>query len=184
MAKIVNVLSVLREANKRHWLEAIYWLLFTVFGSGLPIYGGWFLLTLLSRKVGFMDFCRHGEFALYSAAILGATLYLISRGGYKEMFINMRCFVLVSSILLLFATLIFAGATAASASDSGERSVIINPMVLIASSILILAITIVVVFFVTLIDTVRFSPDLTEIQRTGIEKLRRDFETTGDRYER
>lgn len=181
MAKIVNVLSALREANKGHWLEAIYWLLFTIFGSGLPIYGGWFLLTLLSRKVGFMDFCRDGQFALYSAAILGATLHLISKGGYKEMFINMRCFVLVSFILLLFASLIFAGATAASAGDSGERSIIVNPMLLIASSMLILALTIVVAFFVTLIDSVRFSPDLRKIERTGIEKLSRDFDTTGER---
>lgn len=184
MTKIVSVLSALREAKTRHWLEAIYWLLFTVFGSGLPIYGGWFLLNLMSRKAEFMDFCRGGEFALYSAAILGATLHLISKGGYKEMFINMRCFVLVSFVLLLFASLIFAGATTASASDNGERSIIVNPMLLIVSSIIILALTIVVAFVVTLIDSVRFSPDLKGMERSGIEKLSRDFDITGDKDER
>jgi hypothetical protein len=183
MYKIVNVLSALKEAKKRHWLEAIYWLMFTIFGSGLPVYGGWFFLTLLSHRVGFMDFCRGGEFALYSAAILGATLHLISKGGYKEMFINMRCFVLVSFILLVFASLVFAGATAASASDRGEISIIVNPILLVASSILILTLTIIVAFFVTLIDSVRFSPDLREIERNGIEKLSQDFDTTGDKDE-
>ena len=159
MGKTVNILAAFRQAKGRHWWEAIYWLLYTIFGAGLPVYGGWFLLTLLSRRVGFVDFCRDGEFVLYSAAILGATLHLISKGGRRDMFVNMRFFVLLSFILLLLATLIFAGVTVASLGDSTEVSVIVNQKLLIPSSIVILILTILVAFLVNLLDSVRFRPD-------------------------
>lgn len=141
-------------------------------------------MTLLSRRVGFVDFCRDGEFALYSAAILGATLHLISKGGYKEMFVNMRCFVLLGCILLLFATLIFAGVTAAATDDTAQPSVIVNQKLLISSSIAILIFTIAVAFLVTLLDSVRFRPDLKQIEKSSIEKLSQDFDKTGEAYDR
>jgi len=178
MTRIVNVLGTLRKAEKQHFMESIYWLLFTIFGSGLPVYGGWFLLALLSIRVGFTDFCRHGEFALYSAAILGSTLHLISKGGYKNMIINMRCFVLVSFVLLLFATLIFAGATAASATDV-EKPNILNLRLLIPSSVILLVLTIVVAFIVNLVDNVILSSDLSGMGKKSLEKLNQDFEKTG-----
>jgi len=139
-------------------------------------------LALWSIKVGFVDFCKDGEFALYSAAIIGSTLHLISKGGYKNLLVNMRCFVIMSFVLLVLATLMFAAATAASIKE-GDTSGILNLKLLVVSSVIVLVLAVAVAFVANLIDSIISSTDLPDIEKKRMKKLSEDFEKTGDENE-
>ena len=70
----------LREASSEQWNESLGWLLYSLAGSTLPIWlGGYVLLPIFGRHFSWVEYGRHGEFALYSAALLAPTLRLIAK---------------------------------------------------------------------------------------------------------
>ncbi|MCK4785839.1 MAG: hypothetical protein KAV87_18935 [Desulfobacteraceae bacterium] len=172
MPTTINPLVVLKDAKWKHWRDTLYWLLFTVFGSGLPIYGGWLLLKLRSSEVELADFYQNGEFALYCAAILGSTLYLMSRGGYRDIFIHMRLFSFLATVFLVIATLLFCGARTGTTEDSS----IVNLSLLISLSTILLILTLILGFLVNLIDTSRVDMN----PRAAQKKLNDEFDAIGE----
>lgn len=179
MGKRINIRAAIKSANREHWCDAIYWLLFTFIGSLFAVYGGVFLLKLVSQKVALSDLCKNGEFALYSAAILVTIFHLVWKDAYKGPFVNLRLFGSISIILFIFASFIFAGVTTANA-ISGEKPSVLDLRILIPSSIGTFLATLVIGFLTTLVDAVRVAPDLTKIQESEQEDLKEAFRKTGD----
>ena len=75
----MNLLEALRRSERPHWREASTWLLYNLIFNLLPVWVGFIVFRIVSRQPSLQDFSAHGEFALYSAAMLGPTLYTVTR---------------------------------------------------------------------------------------------------------
>ncbi len=84
----------LRTAVGKNWKDSTSLMLYTLVGGLLPVHGGMLLFKLFSRVVQFSDFSDNGEFALYSAALLAPSLYLILKDYNTSNFLYRRAFAL------------------------------------------------------------------------------------------
>lgn len=99
--------SELRERKVRVRLT-IGWLFATTIGGLLPLYAGMVLVKLLNQPVSLSDFFRNGEFALYAASFIAPALYQLFRD-LKNPFPHRMILGLLSVVLLMVSTVVFAG---------------------------------------------------------------------------
>jgi hypothetical protein len=119
------------KLKRSHFISGISWLFWAWIGSLLPSWGLLVILLLYAQKINLNVFTQNGEFALYSAATLSASIYIItkedSKGlltkivnvlqkkekwkNIKSSFPGMNVFLGISVLLLVLSTLLFSGAT-------------------------------------------------------------------------
>jgi len=129
----MDFINTLRNSPREHWISALQWLLTSLIGGLLPTWGLLLFLLLFSQPVFIENFTQHGEFALYSAAMLSATFYIVSKDyepnpiqqvlrrltghefpkNLKKPFPGRIVFIIICLMLLVISTLLFAGATLA-----------------------------------------------------------------------
>ena len=100
-----GVLSI-RRPTSEEWRLSAGWLIATIVGGLLPLWGSYLMLKLGGESVFVADFVSHGEFALYSASLLAPVFFIILRelpAGFPfRLWIG-----LVSVVLLLISALTF-----------------------------------------------------------------------------
>jgi hypothetical protein len=165
--------------NWRQWWETAKWLFYTLAGSLLPVWGSCLLLKLFSQKIQWTDFFRHGEFALYSAAIITPAIYLILKEKFNIPFLRRHLCGFLAFSFLIFSTLIFAGVTIIAVNQNVQRPVVLNESFLVHSSIVVFCLSVFLVFFVTLGDNLITQEDLREVEQRSGKKLEKDFDALG-----
>jgi hypothetical protein len=176
---VPKLFAALKYGTRKDWWRSFIWLVFTVIGGLVPLWGGWIILNLFGRQVSWFDFVRHGEFALYAAAFITPAFYLISKEATGT-FPQRQFLLLVGLMGLLVATVIFAGVTAAIAPSSGGPLPSLNEQFLSRSSWILLVFSLIYAFAVTLTDTIRTQTDPQRIAREQQVDLERSFDDLGE----
>ena len=170
----MRLLGTFGRTRSENWSDGGNWLLFTLIGGLLPVWGGAIILVLFGNEVSFASFTDHGEFAIYSAGLLASALLVVMRE-YRARFRERAILGLLSLVLIIIATLIF---TAASAGEN-ETTLNVNRTIMRNASVTLYCITVILTFFLTVLKEA-LEPRLEEISRTGALEDRFD-ELGGDR---
>jgi len=150
-------------------------LLFALVFGLLPVWGTMLLLRVLSRSIRWDDFVVHGEFAIYSASLVGPSLYQIWQLRGKPRAPGLG-FLLVAVTGLLAATLIFAATALVSlipALGSIDRSF------MAWISILLLTGAILFVYFVKILDNIHTSADVPGDAHKDVDALNKAVRELG-----
>lgn len=191
MRRKPSIYSVLRATTKEQLIESLNWLLYSVGGSTLPIWlGGYVLLPIVSKHFHWLEYGQHGEFALYSAALITPTLRLIARDVEEFEFVRRQLFLFLGWIFLTVSVAIYScviavsGSAAnelnlSSASASGTVGLSLNVAVLFRFSLALFVLTVLFSFVVTLIDSQRVgTSEIFAAQQAGVRQLEQAFAVT------
>ncbi len=201
---MAEVIRILRNSRRQHWVDALYWLFLSSIGGLLPLWGLILILPLFNQNLTFQVFTQNGEFALYAASLASASLYVItkefgikwlrgdnekkdnddeennfstSKKGFpaEPLFITMFVFVLV------FTSLLFASVTLVHLPDS---NLTINIRILTTTSVVGFAISLVLSYLTTVIDNYLLSFQAErEIQlsrKKDFDDVKKKFESLGE----
>jgi len=177
---LVSVFRGFRIGNTvaEHWRESSKWLMYTLVGGLVPVWGGMFLFKLFSRPVSFSDFSSNGEFALYSATMLAPSLYLILKDYNSSNFLYRHTFALASVLGLLVSMILFAGVTAVHAGGMG--SVNLDQRFLRWVTMLLFLVAVGVSFLVTALDNERIGIDVSKVREERANQVK-DLEKQFDK---
>jgi hypothetical protein len=172
------IVRVVMMPTRRHWYESFGWLLATVLGGLMPLWGSYILFLLKGKTPQLNEFVIHGEFALYSAAMLAAACFLIMRewpSGYFPWRIIFGMSAVAGVVLsaLVFASVFEANLTATSAAT-------IDVDFLRPFSLVLFSAAFVLSYVVTLIDLVGFTIDPQELQAEEDADLASQFHALED----
>jgi hypothetical protein len=164
----------LKTAIGKNWKDSSTLMLYTLVGGLLPVYGGMILFKLFSRGVHFSDFSDNGEFALYSAAMIAPSLYLILKDYGSSNFLYRRAFALISFLGLLCATILFAGVTAVR--TGGLGAIAVDQQFLRWFTILLFMVAIFLSFLTSALDSERIAKDIYAVREQDFKNLEEQFE--------
>jgi hypothetical protein len=175
--------SVLSKTTSGQRGEAFSWLLYNVAGATLPIWlGGYVLLPVFGKHFSWTDYSKHGELALYSAALLAPTLRVIARDVGESEFVRRQSFLFFCWIFLTGSVALYSGVIAVYGVVPGgmpPAEVSLNTVLLFRFSVSLFVLTILISFLVRLIDFQRIEPkEILEIQGASEQRLENEFEQT------
>lgn len=173
MVERLTLLWALRGVTREHVRDTFEWLLYTGLGSLVPVWVGILLFLMFYRPIPWMDFLGHGEFALYSAALIAPSLYLVVTDREEAPFPRRGLFVLGAGVVLLFSVTLFAGITVLIRADLIQR---IDDTVVAWLSLLLFFVSISIAFLVTLLDNSRRFPAVRKIAEQTREELENRFD--------
>ncbi len=161
------------QIKLQHLKDSTEWFLYTIVGSLVPVWAGAVLYWIAPGGVSWLDFASHGEFALYSAALLAPAIYITVTEREDLPFPSRTLFVFVAFILLLVSLLIFAGITVLQRFNlvghiKGESVVLWSLGLYVTSAI--------VAFVVDLFDNLRRAPDVRKLAADRQKALEQRFD--------
>lgn len=173
----VNLYSAIRSCSKEHWWNTGKWLAYTVLCGFLPIIIGLLLVWIFATKpVNWYDFVVHGEFVIYSAALIAASTRLVSKDTATFPFVHREMFTL-TAILVLVSCVALYSAIKTSLLFSLQH---VNDERIAEFSILILVVSLSFSTLVFLLDQQRVKPDVIGILAHQEKQLDSDFDKTGN----
>src|SRR5260370_35516552 len=104
----MSVANTVRAARSSNWKDCGLSLAFNLIGALTPVWFGWFLLRAFSRHPSVSNFTGHGEFAIYSAALLSPGIYIIMKDEKYPAFPAKYLLGLPSLLAMILATVFFA----------------------------------------------------------------------------
>lgn len=154
------------------------WLLYNLFGATVPIWlGGYILLPVFGQHFSWVEYSKHGELVLYSAAFLAPTLRLISRDVEDSVFVRRQMFLLFGWIPLMAAVALYSGIVSSAQMPVGVVQV--NFRLLSIFSISLLIFSVIFSSLVRLIDFGRIpAKQIFAIQHEGYTHLESEFDAT------
>lgn len=178
----MNLIDTLLEIRPRHLAEGLYWLIFHSIGALFPLWGSWIGLAAFSQPVGWATFTEHGEFALYSAALISAGIYVItkdnaadpisrllqlfhiepSRESPRGTFPGMRIFLIVFVFFLPVSVLLFAAATFA---HLPEVPLSLDVPLVTSVTVTIFVVSLVACYVITVLDVATSSRSEAELRK-------------------
>jgi len=183
---MIETWKILRSCRSRDWSDALYWLLISSIGGLLPLWGLFLILPLDNKPIRFEDFSQNGEFALYAAAFVSASLYILVKeyGSYflrgkndnegknapsRKDFPAKPLFVLITVFMLVFATIVFGFVTLA---HFPNLTLSLNIEVLKVFSVIGFVVALILSYLTTVIDNylVNFRVE-TEVRESRAEDL-------------
>jgi len=173
MADRLSFFWAFGQVNRGHLRDTGEWFLYTIVGSLVPVWGGAILYGIAPGGVPWIELASHGEFALYSAALLAPAIYIIVTEREDVPFPRRGLFVLTSIIFLLISVLIFAGITVL------QRFKLIAPVEEVAVANWSLALFVgsaAIAFIVNLFNHVRREPDVRGLMAQKQKVLEHKFD--------
>jgi hypothetical protein len=67
------------NSKRKHWGEGARWFSWNVIGGFLPIWATWIGLRMTKHPWSLQSVSSKGEFAIYSAALLAGSLYIVAK---------------------------------------------------------------------------------------------------------
>lgn len=175
MTSRVSFLAALRAAKWDHWREALVLMGYTLLGGLAPLWIGWIVLALTHGHPQVIDFASHGEFALYTAALLAPAIYLIVHERSETPFTNQALFVLLALAGILVSVAAY-GLVAPETSKVMTFSNLDRASLADLSVDLFLG-SVVYALLVSTLDNVRTTPPVRDI----VAQQQRDLEADFDR---
>jgi hypothetical protein len=160
-------------AVKSNWKEATKWLLFTYVGGLIPVWGGYIIFNLYAKDASLSKFSDHGEFALYSAAMLAPALYYILKDLKTSTFIYRHFFALVCIVCLLVSALLYVGVASVSV---GQIPATIDLDFLRGITWVLFLIASLMSFLVTALDSSRTLRDIQTERARAFKNLEQQFD--------
>jgi hypothetical protein len=178
MMSTPSIYLTLKETTREQWFESFAWLLYNLAGSTVPIWlGGYVLLPIFGTRFSWVGYGKHGEFALYSAALLAPTLRLIAKDIDNFVFVRRQSFLFFGWIFLTVSVAIYSSVIVADRIAQGTAN--LNTALMVVMSLALYASSLVFSFVVIIIDSQRLPTNLREIMKAQATKLDADFgETT------
>jgi hypothetical protein len=129
------------------------------------LWGGAILLWFLSSDLSLVGFVDHGEFAIYSAALLAPALFILLHE-YRPAFPDRTAWGLATIACLVLAVLMFAAASAPQAARDAPFE--INRVALRVVTTLLYAASLALAFALVVVrETLASEPSLDELDSTG-----------------
>lgn len=150
------------DIKTEHWKEASVKLCYTLIGSLIPIWLGAFIVWIIGRLSSWTMFFIHGEFAIYSAALLASVFYLISSGRERNPFLKKR-FLSISTLVLI---LIAAGLFFIAVTNLTDRIVL-----LIVFTMIIFVFSNTIFFLANVLEIAQIDEDIRKFEKSDIEDL-------------
>ena len=172
----VNLFSAVRSCSKEHWWNTGKWLAYTVLCGFLPIIIGLLLVWIFATKpVNWYDFVVHGEFVIYSAALIAASTRLISKDTATFPFVHREMFTLTAILVLVSCVALYSAIKTAILFSLQH----VNDERIARFSILILIVSLSFSTLVFLLDQQRVKPDVIGILAHQEKQLDNDFDKLG-----
>lgn len=170
--------KITRDNWNKSILEILYKLIFGLF----PMWMGVILTILFGSKSSINQLIEYRQFVIFSTGLLATGFYCLGQEFKKAIFPARDWFLLGFTVLMLFSSAIFSGAAASIVKES--ESPFIESNLLRVISIVILIISTVFVFIVSLINKAQTTANITTEdvleQHVGdIEKLDNEFDKLG-----
>ncbi len=178
MTEPATAWATIKSSERRHWGDTGLWVVFTVVGGLIPLWATYVLLRLFSVRVDWFEFSRHGQFAIYSASLITAAVFLVERELWQT-FPRRRCFVLFLIVGLIVSALLFAGVTAAKTPPADKRTIILDEVFLANTSIGLYIVSLALGTWAVFVNNVRTQLDLKATEERKISQLGKDFDALG-----
>jgi len=147
----VKLRVAIRTTERDQWVDTIWSTFYLLAGSLVPIWlGGYILLPVFNRTFNWTDYAQHGEFALYSAAIIAPALRVIAKDLDTFHFNNRQTFLFFGSILLAASVALYSGVISGFGIPQWEAT--FNKSRLLYLTVGLLVLSIIYSFFVMLLD--------------------------------
>jgi hypothetical protein len=173
-----NLWSAVTSCGSDHWRSAGKWLAYTVGCGFLPIMIGLLLVWIFSTKpVNWYDFVVHGEFLIYSAALIAASTRLISRDTATFPFVHREMFTLAAFLALASCVALYSAIKTAILFRLQDT--INNPRI-VRFSMIILVVSLAFSFLVFLLDQQRVNPNVIGILAHQENQLSAAFDNLGN----
>jgi len=154
--------SSLIDIKTEHWKEASIKLCYTLIGSLIPIWLGAIIVWMIGRLNSWTMFFEHGEFAIYSAALLASVFYLISSGRVRNPFLKKRFLSIFTLVLILLAAALFFIAV----TNLTDRIIL-----LIVFTMIIFIFSVTIFFFANVFEIAQIDTDIRKLERSNIDDL-------------
>jgi len=161
------------DTDQTNWRDARYWLSYTLIGGLAPIWCGYIILKLLSHRLTISQFTEHGEFALYTAALVAPAFHTLGRDLKVPGFKGRQLLLLLSVCCMLLAVCIYVAVSSAYISNALSNE--INQDFLAYGTVVLFVLSTVLAFCVTVLDYARLSSDPRDVLAGQREELKKDF---------
>jgi len=94
----------LKKSSWEDWRNGLRWLLYGLMGIMFPLIIGFFLLKIVSKWTGFVDFLSHGELCIYAASLLAAILYSLDEIKTSAAIARLGAYALILIVSTLYAS--------------------------------------------------------------------------------
>ena len=168
---------VRHQAAGEHYRQSGLYVAYYTLGTLLPVWLGAVVLYLLSKPIGLGTFLDNGQFAIYAAAALGATIYILKRQDSGN---ENNLYVLIAIVCLILAAAIYVALTVSEALTVAHLP--INTPALRVLSLALYATSVVATFYTDLYQTVDHASAYRERREQGQEDLNTEFEREKEHF--
>ncbi len=179
MTKRDGLIGVLKDASCQNYYDAGVWLLYTGLGSLIPIIISVVILMVAGVNFGLVDFARHAEFGIYSAAILASCAYVVGKDLDKP-FPCRQVFVLLIILAIIVATAFFASVSVFGKVEFLRDLFTVDAKFVTTCTVGLFFFSLVLGCLINLLDGVISNFDLQKAQKRQAKELETDFDGLGD----
>ncbi len=169
---------ILADTDPKNWQDATYWLAYTLIGGLTPIWCGYLFLRIFSQHPTWDQFTEHGEFALYTAAIIAPAFHTVSRE-LKVPGLRGRSFFLIARFCSMFVAVCVYVAVSCTTLSVGLPTEIDQSFLRWLTIGLFLSTTL-LAFLITVLDYARLSSDLRQVVAGQEQDLKDEFKHLRD----
>jgi hypothetical protein len=173
------VRPALRWPSQDEINQILKWFACYVLCGLLPLWGGYGLTKLLGHNRSLNDYVGHGEFLLYAASLIGATLFLVLRD-FARHFPFRGAIIIANLILLVLAVLFFGGVFTSIHQPPGAQSGQLDMSVLARTSIMVYAVSFIFALLGQYIHVLAGSYDLRRAQENDVSELAKEMQALKD----
>lgn len=170
MTRLTSVGPALRRPSRDDVYQILKWCTCYVVFTLLPLWGGYGLSTLLGHDTSIGDYVGRGEFFLYTASLIGATLFLVLRD-FGHAFPFRGAILLLSIILLVLAVLFFGGVFTSSHQTVAPRTPAVSISFLAWTSVMVYLVSLGIAIFAQYVDIIANSYNPRIIQEADESNL-------------
>lgn len=178
----MRLLKINLAIKREHWMKSTQEILYTLILGLMPMWMGIILFSIFAPTSSISELIDHRQLVIFSTALLATGFFCVGQEFKRAPFPGRSWFLLALIILMVFATALFSGMLAVTATD--VDSPFIELVMLRTISIALLVLSIIFVFLVSVINKAQtladIGPeDILKEHSAQIDKLEDDFDGLG-----
>ena len=176
----MNIISVvLKHSNKKHWIDALVWLLWSIVCGLIPLWVTILILYLIGSTTSYYVLLDDGEFMLYSAAYLGGAFYIVLRDFKNVSFPSKDLIALSMVALLITSTLTYSLITVDVVPESSSTLIFFDLFIdnaITRISLVVLPITMIFTFIIMVAENIRQRIDISHVLSQKFDEFEKKFD--------